>query len=221
MCAAAFASTTSLAAVPEDPSLSPDGRQIAYALRTIDLEEDREIRRLWLVSVDGDEPQPITDGPDDRAAAWSPDGTTIAFLSSEGDGPAQVWLLPLGGSPVKLTTLQLGAGAPQWSPDGNRIAFVATVDLRAADGEDEAARRQRMHAPLVADRLDYQADGEGFRFAERRHVHVVDAPRRSACASPTDTGTRAPPLGRPTARGWHFALRWMPTPTSPAGAPHM
>ncbi|WP_327000876.1 serine hydrolase [Dactylosporangium sp. NBC_01737] len=72
-----------------------------------------------------------------------------------------------------------------WSPDGTAVAFAAPVDLHAADGEDDAARTKRGAAPIVADRLDYFADGAGYLRTIRSHVHVVD-PATKVCRRFTD-----------------------------------
>jgi Tol biopolymer transport system component len=138
-------------AQPAQPALSPDGTTVVYVLATADTDADRTARSLWRVRSGA--ARRLTRGSADSSPAWSPDGTTVAFLRG-GDGPAQVWLLPMdGGEPERLTTLPLGAGAPVWSPDGSRIAFSAPVDLHAAPGEDDAARERRAAGPVVADRL--------------------------------------------------------------------
>ena len=161
-------------AVPEQPALSPDGKEIVYVLRTSDAAADRNITALWRVGSRTGDPQRLTTGEADSSPAWSPDGSSVAFLRA-GDGPAQVWLLPAkGGEPRSLTELSLGAGRPVWSPDGSQIAFAAPVDLLAAPGESEDDRARRAHAPLVAERLDYQADGVGMRRGVRTHLHVVE-----------------------------------------------
>jgi dipeptidyl aminopeptidase/acylaminoacyl peptidase/CubicO group peptidase (beta-lactamase class C family) len=154
-------------ALPEQPALSPDGTQIVYVLRTQDGEADRAARAIWRVGTRTGEPERLTRGPADSAPAWSPDGTRVAFLRAQ-DGPAQVWLLPVGGGePEQLTTLPLGAGAPVWSPDGRSIAFGAAVDLHGSDGSSATA-------PVVTKRLDYRADGAGLLKAMRKHLHVVN-----------------------------------------------
>ena len=165
-------------ALPGQPALSPDGTEVVYVLTTVDAAADKNVQSLWRAPVpapaEASGGRQLTRGTADFAPAWSPDGTRIAFLRADG-GPAQVWVLPRdGGEPEQLTSLPLGAGAPCWSPDGTKIAFGAPVDPRAVPGEDDAARAKRANAPLVADRLDYQADGAGLLGPVRKHLHVLD-----------------------------------------------
>jgi dipeptidyl aminopeptidase/acylaminoacyl peptidase/CubicO group peptidase (beta-lactamase class C family) len=159
-------------AVPDDPALSPDGTRVVYVLRTADAASDERHQALWSVGADGGDPAQLTRGTADTAPAWSPDGAAVAFL--RGCDKRQLWLLPAAGEPEQLTGLPLGAGRPAWSPDGSRIAFAAPVDLAAADGEDDAARERRAHAPVVVDALRYKADGSGLLRTVRRHLHVLD-----------------------------------------------
>ncbi|HEY0537308.1 MAG TPA: serine hydrolase [Actinoallomurus sp.] len=165
-------------AVPEQPALSPDGDQILYVLRGSDADSDRNVRSLWRVGARSGPPRRLTHNEADSSPAWSPDGTRVAFLRAQ-EGPPQIWLLPVdGGEAEQLTTLPLGAGAPVWSPDGSAIAFAAAVDPLAAGGG-------RAGAPIVAERLDYQADGAGLLGTVRRHLHVLDLATRR-CRQVTD-----------------------------------
>lgn len=154
-------------AVPGQPAISPDGGQCLYVLRTTDARADRNDHAIWCVGTRTGQPRQLTRGKADMAPAWSPDGTKVAFLRAQ-DGPPQVWLLPIdGGEPEQLTTLPLGAGAPAWSPDGTKIAFSAPTD-EIADN----------NAPIVTERLDYQADGTGLLRTVRKHLHVLDVAGR-------------------------------------------
>ncbi|GAA3950604.1 serine hydrolase [Actinoplanes auranticolor] len=146
-------------AVPGEPALAPDGAHVAYVLRTQDAAADRTVTELWVVPTAGGSARRLTAGPADTTPVWSPDGTRLAFLRG-----GRLAVLPLAGgdaqAPGDLPPL---SGPPAWSPDGTRIAFTAVVREPApAD------------APLVADRLDYQADGAGLVGAARRQVHVLD-----------------------------------------------
>jgi Tol biopolymer transport system component len=62
----------------------------------------------------------------DAAAAWSPDGRRIAFVSKRGeDEMAALYVIPVdGGEAEKLVELPWGVAAPAWLPDGKGIVFA-------------------------------------------------------------------------------------------------
>ncbi|WP_353114545.1 serine hydrolase [Microbacterium sp.] len=157
-------------ATPEQPALSPDGLTIAYVLRTVDRDADRDVRSLWAVPADGGEPRRLTRGTADSTPAWSPDGETLAFLRAAEDA-VELWLLPaFGGEAARLATLPRGARSPRWSPDGTRIAFSAPVDMTTIGGGEPSPSS----APVVADDLRYKLDGVGVFGTMRSQVHVID-----------------------------------------------
>jgi len=60
--------------------ISPDGKWVAYAVATPDLEANRSMRNIWIVSTAGGEPRQLTRGWTDSRPRWAPDGKKLAFL---------------------------------------------------------------------------------------------------------------------------------------------
>jgi Tol biopolymer transport system component len=67
----------------------------------------------------------LTDDPAfDDQAALSPDGNSLAFVSSRGGGATDIYVLDLSTRKVRNLTNSPGADfRPSWSPDGQKIAF--------------------------------------------------------------------------------------------------
>src|SRR3984957_16983514 len=112
-----------------DPQISPDGKQVAYVVGTVDLAGNKSSSAIWLAATDGkSEPKALTtSGKKDRHPRWSPDGKRILFESNRGDN-FQLWCIDLGGGEAKqLTSISTEAGNAIWSRDGKQIAFVSAV----------------------------------------------------------------------------------------------
>ncbi len=109
------------------PSLSPDGVFVAYTAL------DGGDRDLFLLRIGGQRPINLTaDSPaDDDHAAFSPDGSQIAFRSERGGGG--IFIMGATGESVRRLT-DFGDN-PAWSPDGKRIVF-------ATEGESDPHARE-------------------------------------------------------------------------------
>src|SRR5205809_8146142 len=71
-----------------DPQLSPDGKWVAYTVTDYSLKENRGTARVWLVEVATGQSRRLSEGPgSDRQPRWSPDGTTLPFVSTRHNGP--------------------------------------------------------------------------------------------------------------------------------------
>jgi dipeptidyl aminopeptidase/acylaminoacyl peptidase len=68
-----------------NPRWAPDGSRLAFN-RVVEKEGKPQPAQLWVLSLRGGEARPLTDLPKGAgAAAWSPDGKTIAFTSTTTD----------------------------------------------------------------------------------------------------------------------------------------
>jgi TolB protein len=101
------------------PAISPDGNDVAFALRTPRGDAD-----LFISKLDGSERRNITNHPAiESSPTWSPSGKQIAFVSSR-EGASQVFICDADGANVRRIVKEGGdADSPSWSPDGRFLAF--------------------------------------------------------------------------------------------------
>ena len=106
------------------PSWSADGQWIVF---TSERDGQADVYR---VHPDGTGLEQLTDHPAfDDQGALSPDGKTLAFVSTRNGGTANVWLKDLAaGSYANLTRSHSGNFRPSWSPDGASIGFSSDRD---------------------------------------------------------------------------------------------
>ena len=115
--------TRSLKASYSSPVWSPDGKEIAFFLRS------QEGQHLAIVDPDLSQVRFISsiDRANRSPPLWAPDGEHIAFVArhrqfaQELSLPA-VYTVRRDGSSVAMVSETLSA--PAWSPDGNRIALI-------------------------------------------------------------------------------------------------
>lgn len=117
--------------------LSPDGRTAVVTVTRPSYERNRNESELYAVDVASGAARQITFQRRSAARArFSPDGRTLAFLSPDSAGRAQVWLMPMnGGEASRLTAHPTPVTQYSWRPDGGGIAFLATDEPAKREGE--------------------------------------------------------------------------------------
>src|SRR5690349_5431003 len=83
-----------------DARISPDGKQVAYVVTTIDQRRNRRNSSIWMVAAaGGSAPRRLTsETASSNSPRWSPDGSRLAFLSSRATQAAEAPAAPAGGA---------------------------------------------------------------------------------------------------------------------------
>jgi len=109
-----FTQVTDQPGVETAPSISPDGKSVAY------VKTDGADTAIYVIRVGNRIPVRLTarNPGDDHEPAFSPDGERIAFRSGNGG----IFLMTASGeSVIRLTD---SGYFPSWSPDGSEIVFA-------------------------------------------------------------------------------------------------
>jgi dipeptidyl aminopeptidase/acylaminoacyl peptidase len=161
-----------------DAHISPDGKQVAYVLTTVDQKKNRRATSIWLVAIDG-QTQPrrlTTEAVNSNSPRWSPDGSRLAFLSSRTVKPdeteptrPQICILRIdGGEAEILTHLKNGVTAFQWSPDGKRFVLVSRSGPSDNIKDPKSDVRHYTH-------ISYKFNDTGWFDDKRTHLWIADA----------------------------------------------
>ena len=119
----------------ESPRWSPDGSWISFTSSRAGVKGPLGgaagfHRNIYLVRPDGTDLRRLTSlSGFDGGAAWSPDGSGLAFVSDRGGAFDLYTMAPDGRDQRQITHHASGPGYaayPSWSPDGDQIAFNAS-----------------------------------------------------------------------------------------------
>jgi serine/threonine-protein kinase len=154
-----------------DPRLSPDGRQLAFAVT----ESDRQ--DIWVYDLEDESEHRVTFEGFNESPVWTPDGSRLTF-TSDPDGVRNLFWKPSDGSGVaeRLTQSDLRHWPSEWSRDGKTLLFdeadptdLASIHVLRLEGEPRTEPWSRGSDYAGVPRLSpdgrwvvYQADGEVF-----------------------------------------------------------
>jgi dipeptidyl aminopeptidase/acylaminoacyl peptidase len=152
-----------------DPHLSPDGKIVAYDLRSTDYDANKGRHAIWLVCpscTDAKEHRFQNDATNPR---WSPDGRALYFLSSR-SGSMQIWRTGLDAAdkPTQVTKLPVDVGTFRVAPDAKTLVLSAatfpdceTLACTKKRLDERAAQKQtgRLYTKLFVRHWDTWADG--------------------------------------------------------------
>lgn len=161
------------------PRISPDGRNVVYVRRSMDIMKDRVRANLWLIDTATGEQRPLLSGRASFSSpVWSHDGRRLAYLSAV-EGSLQLYVRWMDtGATALVTNLAEAPSSLAWSRDDRWIAFTADVKcetkpLATPPAKPEGAEWAK---PVkVIESLLYRVDGAGYLETEFTHVFVVPA----------------------------------------------
>ncbi len=167
----------------EEPTWSPDGRQLAFELW------DESGTSVYSVRADGTDLRLVLKNA--WSPSWSPDSKQLvvaretcyqAPCSADDFATSNLFLVDAdGGDPRQLTFVADGADTPEWSPDGEWIAFMGADGIDLVQPEEMAEPEHiRSRWLLGVDDTAYDfawsPDGAWIAFAGDKGIYRVRPP---------------------------------------------
>lgn len=160
-----------------NPIVMPNGKQVVYERRSMDIMTDSLRRNLWTVSLDGKSHMPLlSDSKNHFNPVFSPDGSQMAYLSSK-EGKIQIYLRDLkSGLTARVTDVNMTPSGMSFSPDGKQLAFSMFTPGKAKPlfslNFKPKGAKWADNAQYI-DKTLFQRDGTGMNRPGNMQVYVV------------------------------------------------
>jgi Tol biopolymer transport system component len=101
------------------PAISPDGTQLVFARRDLDIVRWTPGRQIWMMELDGGEARQLTNDAffNHYEFAWDPVGRNVVYVRSDQSAlasPPEIWMMDSANG--QATKLVSGGFSPKWLP---------------------------------------------------------------------------------------------------------
>ncbi len=159
------------------PSLSPDGRWVAF-VASMDPDDSEHLYRV--PAAGGDAERLTTEAKDYARPMWSPDGGRIVLLSAEVNDRALAqrfiperqiaWIDSTGGEPHPIAERRVSDAGARFGPNGERVWYTVGGQLRSISLD---RRKERTHLTVPGARQVVPSpDGERLAVAMGHRIFV-------------------------------------------------
>ena len=154
-----------------DPQISHDGTRVAFVCSTINYEDDKYERHIWMTDSKTGESSQFTYGSgSDTNPRWSPDDSKLIF-TSKGREPnkTQLYVINADGGEAKIMAeSDESLGSIQWSSDGKSVMYLSKVWTEEKPETDVK----------VVSRIKYKLNAAGFFEGRRSHIFLAKDGRK-------------------------------------------
>jgi dipeptidyl aminopeptidase/acylaminoacyl peptidase len=175
-------------------NISPDGKTIAFEIKTYSLAENKGNTDIFLLDTAKQVVRPFKNSTvNETEPRFHPDGKRISFIR---DG--QVWIANLDGSnEQQITNIYTKASDHRWSSDGKKILFVSMIYPECTDDscnkKKDEEKADKKSSAQIFDELMYR-HWDDWRGEKRSHLFMYDVESHSLTDLTLNSTFDVPPI---------------------------